>query len=605
MYWHGGCLVVGGDILAPQGNERLGDSTAGRWSKSGHKDSKPDVRSKRSNLGLTLSLIVCLAAGALAAPPKVLPRRALRPAGALRNKSVALPLRPSPHVPLAGSERRQTTDGIFTERTKRPILRSRDRALEGVKDGALGALSVLAKMRRTLGEYWPHKPSAANIRQAIHRRFVKDPDGRAQALVNLDHVAFSNLFGIRYPALRYLPMAAARSLAWMQDIKKDKKVRFKADLITFHKPTSGNRLELLVDGDAAFPRIFEEVRAATDHVHLCYYIFEPDKLGLEFAELLMKKAREGVKVRLSIDWIKNVIQLPKMLLMVRKLRKAGAEVYINIPFRIRSHKGRPGINRPDHRKLVIVDGKVGFTGGMNVGNQYVEEYHDLFLRTEGPIVHQLQANWMSHWLRNKGKALEDQDLHLLAERYYPRATLHESGAPQSVRVAQNVPTVINQILAEALSAIERAKESVHVENPYLTNPSIQRALLRAGRRGVEVNVVLPSTSDHGFSHWAARAKYPELIKAGVNIYEYPGFCHGKVMVIDRAMVSIGTSNLDDVALYHIHETNLQIHDRAFAADVLKRVFDLDIASSRKLRIADITKRQIWIGKFWSMFTHFI
>src|SRR5262249_23563481 len=154
-----------------------------------------------------------------------------------------------------------------------------------------------------------------------------------------------------------------------------------------------------------------------------------------------------------------------------------------------------------------------------------------------------------------GRPGESEDS--MRARYFP-PTPQGDAAPghQAMKVAQAIPGEHEEILQTYLDQINHAQKSINIENPYCTNHQVQDALVAAAKRGVKVNVILPGESDHGFSHVAARQKYPEMMKAGINIYEYPGFCHGKVMTVDDKFTTIGSSNLDDVALCHIYEMNM-------------------------------------------------
>ena len=376
-----------------------------------------------------------------------------------------------------------------------------------------------------------------------------------------------------------------------------------SDLVTRHGATRNNKIDLLVDGHQAFKSIFQALAKARQTIHVSYYILNDDKLGQAFSKMLMKKARQGVEVRLMVDGIGSVQMWgsPRRRL-INTLEKAGVEV-------IRNHIINPfnkakKLNHPDHRKLVIVDGKVGFTGGMNVGNHYISEYHDLMVRVEGHSVRQLQTEWLNGWMLLGGRVdRKVKNEQVLRQRLFP--TLDKQVGRQTIRTVQHIPGENRDILKTYLKQINRARKSIYIENPYMTCHKIQDALIKASRRGVDVHVVLPGNNDHAFSHWAARARYPKMLDAGVKLYEYPGFNHGKVMVTDGKFTTIGSSNLDDVALYHIYETNLNVHNKPFAADVMKRVFHKDIAMSKPMQKKDITRTQKVMGYFWNLFAHYI
>lgn len=376
-----------------------------------------------------------------------------------------------------------------------------------------------------------------------------------------------------------------------------------SELVNIYKPTTNNKIELLIQGENAFPKVFEAIDNAKDSIHMSYYIFNDDKLGNEMVDKLIAAKNRGVDVRVMMDGIGSQLMNPMSggNKLIKKLEAAGIETRAN--HLVDVTRDSQVMNHPDHRKIVVVDGKTGFTGGMNVGEHYLSEYHDVMVKAEGDVVKQMQSEWMAGWMHLGGKIPGD-DASVKA-RYFPEYKPGEAPGNQKITTVQHIPGENRAIMQTYLDRINTATKSIHIENPYCTNPDIQNALIAAAKRGVEVHVVLPGQSDHGFSHLAARQKYPEMIKAGVNIYEYPGFNHDKVMVTDGKFTTTGSSNLDDVALYHVYEMNVNVEDEAFAKDTIDRLFKPDIAISRQMKVEDISKMQIITGKFWNLFSHFI
>jgi cardiolipin synthase len=359
-----------------------------------------------------------------------------------------------------------------------------------------------------------------------------------------------------------------------------------------------NDIELMVQGKNAFPKVFEAIDKAEHHVHVCYYIFANDELGRQFKDKLIAAKRRGVEVRLSMDGVGSSLLIPgsPSRKLIKELEAEGIIVQRN--HIVDLQRSNQMLNHPDHRKIVIVDGKVGFTGGMNVADHYVEQYHDLMIKVEGEGVHQMQAEFLAHWLHLGSSFHADPDE---LDEYFPKV---EAGKMRS-KVSQAIPGEHMEIFQTYIDRINSAEKCIYIENPYCTNPDVQTALIEAGKRGVEIHVVLPGENDHAFSHWAARQRYPEMIRAGVNIYEYPGFNHGKVMMVDDKFVTFGSSNLDDVALYHIYEMNMDIEDPGFAATVKKDIFDVDLLKSRKMKAEDVTRWQKVSGSFFRLFAHWI
>jgi cardiolipin synthase A/B len=375
------------------------------------------------------------------------------------------------------------------------------------------------------------------------------------------------------------------------------------ELVNHYKPTTNNRIELLIKGDTAFPKVFEAIDGAKDHIHMSYYIFNDDTLGNQMVDKLIAAKQRGVDVRVMMDGIGSMLMNPagggnKLL---KRLEAAGVETRSNHVVDVT--RDSQIMNPPDHRKIVVVDGKTGFTGGMNVGEHYLNQYHDVMVKAEGDVVKQMQSEWMTGWLHLGGKVPGDDAT--AKARYFPEYKPGEAPGNQKITTVQHIPGENRAIMQTYLDRINGATKSIHIENPYCTNPDIQNALIAAAKRGVDVHVILPGESDHGFSHLAARQKYPEMLRAGVKIYEYPGFNHDKVMVTDGKFTTTGSSNLDDVALYHVYEMNVNVEDETFAKDTLDRLFTPDIAISKPMKVEDISRLQIISGKFWNLFSHFI
>ncbi|MFT3713665.1 MAG: phospholipase D-like domain-containing protein [Archangium sp.] len=376
-----------------------------------------------------------------------------------------------------------------------------------------------------------------------------------------------------------------------------------SELVNTYKPTTNNKIELMIQGDTAFPKLMESIDKAKDSINMSYYIFNDDKLGNEMADKLIAAKQRGVEVRVMLDGIGSQLMNPMSgsNKILKRLEAAGIETRSN--HLVDVTRDSQIMNHPDHRKIVVVDGKTGFTGGMNVGEHYLNQYHDVMVKAEGDVVKQMQSEWMSAWMHLGGKIPGDDAT--VKARFFPEYKPGEAPGNQKITTVQHIPGENRAILQTYLDKINTATKSIHIENPYCTNPDIQNALIAAAGRGVDVRVVLPGESDHGFSHMAARQKYPEMIKAGVHIYEYPGFNHDKVMVTDSKFVTTGSSNLDDVALYHVYEMNLNVEDEKFAKDTIDRLFTPDIAKSKEMRAEEISKLQIMTGKFWNLFSHFI
>jgi cardiolipin synthase A/B len=425
-----------------------------------------------------------------------------------------------------------------------------------------------------------------SLRQVIHERLFEDWARRATRALDDARV---KVFGSDRSAIE--TVLELRRIGGVSTF----------DLVSPHELTSDNSLELFVGGKQAFAEIFSAIDAAEDHIHVSYYIFRDDEIGNTFADKLIAKAKQGIPVRVMVDSIGSAKSVLDPAGILSRMEEAGVEVIRNHPVSL----GEDGVsvNRADHRKIVVVDGQIAFTGGMNVGDEYVDRVHDLVVKLRGPAVRQMQVEYLKSWLRLGGTIDPDAAEEDVKARYFPKPERF-AGGPK-VRVAQAIPGENAAIFEAYTKLIREAKESIYIETPYLTSPIIEEELMAAAKRGVEVHLVLPAESDHGFTQLAARAAFPAMIGAGVHIHEYPGFCHGKLMIVDGEKITFGSSNLDDVALFHIFELDLNITDRRFAETLRRRVFEVDIARSKTARIEDVGMFERAAGGVVNQFSHWI
>ncbi|WP_053937678.1 cardiolipin synthase [Amantichitinum ursilacus] len=301
-------------------------------------------------------------------------------------------------------------------------------------------------------------------------------------------------------------------------------------------PASCSRLEILVDGGAAFSAIFTAIEQAEHSVHLEYYIYEPDHIGLALARLLARKAQEGVKVRLLIDALGSK-RLGKKFL--GPMLNAGVVIafFHHTTFR----KFRPVINMRTHRKIVVCDDRIGFTGGINITDEEDERinphaYHDLHLLLEGQAVERLQQVFWEDWFYTTG------------EQRQAAQTLTATPGDQIVQVLQSGPdNELAPIYRTYLATINAAQERVWLTTPYFVpDEAAMTALTSAALRGVDVRVMVPRKSDSRLVTLAARSYFEELTQAGVQVWEYTTrMLHSKTLVVDRSYAMIGTANFDN------------------------------------------------------------
>lgn len=340
----------------------------------------------------------------------------------------------------------------------------------------------------------------------------------------------------------------------------------------------GNQVELLINGEAKFPRMLEAIAGAKQHIHLEYYIIENDVLGNQIKDLLIAKAKAGVQVRLIYDDFgsKSIRGT-----FVKELRAAGAEVYPFNPIKVRLLASK--INYRNHRKIVVVDGWCGFIGGINICDKYVntEEpgrlfWRDTHLRIEGPAVRHLQGIFLQDWAYCSGRSIE------LEEQFYPPYATPTGGtAVQVVAGGPDCPRSI--ILLSMLKAINLARHSVLITTPYfIPDTSIINALKMAALTGVEVRLLVPGISDSLTVNMATRSYFKGLLKAGVKVHLYDrGFVHAKTMVVDGSLAVVGTANMDIRSFDINFEVNANVYDETIAK-ALEAAFREDLTRAREV-----------------------
>lgn len=347
----------------------------------------------------------------------------------------------------------------------------------------------------------------------------------------------------------------------------------------------GHRLTLLRDGAETYPAMLDAIRAAEYVILFETYIFASDATGRSFGEALAERARAGVTVRLLVDAVGSRIDPA----FARELGEAGVRLQLFRPF---SFNAGMGFNRRDHRKILVVDGRIGFTGGLNIGSDYasVESggagWHDMHARVQGPAVAELARLFRRTWMAAGGEP-------------YPQT---EEPAAESVVADQTayVAALGNDerrrratIRRFYLHAMRKAKESIQIANAYfIPDRGIRRVLANAVKRGVKVNVIVPERNDLRAVQLASHHTFAGLLRAGVGIYEWPErMMHAKVAVVDGIWASIGSYNLDARSLFHNLEVVLCIVDRGFGLTLAAQLAH-DRAVSREIVPA------VWSGRAW-------
>jgi cardiolipin synthase len=346
---------------------------------------------------------------------------------------------------------------------------------------------------------------------------------------------------------------------------------------------SGNRITALQNGDQAFPAMLEAIRSAERSVNLEGYIFWDDTTGWAFADALSERARAGVPTRLLVDWMGSQ-KLGDSL--EQRMLEAGVRIAW---FRPLHWYNLNRLNHRTHRKLLVVDGRVGFTGGIGIahlfsGNAQDEDHwRDSQYRAEGPVVGQMQATFMDNWVQTGGELLD-------GPAYFPP---HDSVGGQLAQAVHSSPgDGTENLRLMYLLAVASATRSIRIANSYFVpNTLTVDMLVAARRRGVDVQIIVPGRiGDAAVVRRASRAKWGPLLEAGVKIHEYqPTMYHMKVMIVDDYWVSVGSTNLDNRSFRLNDENNLNVFDEEFAR-AQAAVFEQDRRRSREITLEEWRRR---------------
>ena len=373
--------------------------------------------------------------------------------------------------------------------------------------------------------------------------------------------------------------------------------------------SSHNQLKLLKSGHEKFIDLFQEIEKAKHHIHLEYFNFRNDSKANALFEVLERKAKEGVEIRAMYDAFGNSSNnQPLKKKHIQSIRERGIEIVEFDPLRF------PWINHVfhrDHRKIVIIDGVTGYTGGMNIADYYINglpeigEWRDMHIRIEGDAVNDLQDIFLDMWNRCTKQNIG-------GDAYYPYRKDSTFSTNQNKEVAivdrypRRTPEVMRRVYAKA---IESAKEKVQIINPYFTPTKIiKKAIKKAVKNGVKVEIMIPGKSDIPFTPDAALYIANQLRKKGADIYIYNGgFHHSKIMMIDSTYCTVGSTNLNSRSLRYDYEVNAFVFDTE-TTDELMTMFKEDQQNSTLLTSEMYKKRSIWkkfVGWFAHLFTPFL
>lgn len=350
---------------------------------------------------------------------------------------------------------------------------------------------------------------------------------------------------------------------------------------------SGCRIEPLIDGESAYTAMLESIAEATTSIALLSYIFDVDHVGERFREELGKAAERGVEVRVLIDAVGAKYSTPPMIF---GLKKHGVEAALFMPvlFKWRTRF----VNLRNHRKILVVDGKVAFTGGMNIRGEFWPESPeevaagDLHFRVEGPVVTQIQETFAEDWEFATGE-------HLEGDRWFP--LLQPVGEAVARGISDGPDADYEKQQLVLLGALSVARSSVLVITPYfLPDQQLISALNVAALRGVSVEVLVPSKGNQPIVQWASNAQLEQMLERGVRIFETPPpFDHSKLMVVDGCWVLLGSANWDPRSLQLNFEFNVEAYDPPVASR-LGRLFEEKRDAAREVSLEDLRSRPLFV-----------
>jgi len=376
----------------------------------------------------------------------------------------------------------------------------------------------------------------------------------------------------------------------------------------------GNRVLLLENGPDTYAAMLSAIAAARDHINMETYIFEDDEAGRRFADALIVKQAQGVQVNLIRDSV-GTLETPAELF--KRLTDAGIAVVEFNPVNPLAAKAGWEVNQRDHRKLLVVDGRIAVLGGINISSVYSGgsssvggsgrsggkaddkdhlPWRDTDLQVEGPVVEQLQKLFMETWEGQKGPALSLRD-------YFPTLTPRGKEVVRAIGSTPEEP--FSQIYVTLISALNSADTEILLTNAYFVpDPQLVDALTRAAARGVDVKLIVPSVSDSSLVFHAGRSHYETLLAGGVQIYERrEALLHAKTAVIDGVWVTVGSTNLDWRSFLHNQEVTAVILGAEFGAK-MHEAFERDLAVSNQITLESWRGRGLgirtkeWFGRLW-------
>ena len=347
---------------------------------------------------------------------------------------------------------------------------------------------------------------------------------------------------------------------------------------------SGNTITTLTNGTQIFPAMLKAIHVAKHSINFETYVFYDSQIGRTIAEALAERARAGVKVNAILDAQGTNTMGAENL---AKLRGAGVEV---VKFHSALWLDLRRYNNRSHRKLLIIDGNLAFVGGVGIADEWTGNadsplhWRDNHYKVTGPVVAQLQATFMTHWLETRGDLLHGRD-------YFPPLTSTGPCLAQSIRSSKSLANLDLMYLL----AIASARTTLRIQNAYFLPDALTRVeLISAARRGVKIEIIMPGKLiDQKLVRSASKSHWAGLLEAGVKMYEYqPTMMHVKLMIVDDVFVSVGSGNFDKRSITHNDEANLNVLNRGFAAEQI-RLFNRDKRLCRAVSLDEVNHEGLW------------
>lgn len=343
--------------------------------------------------------------------------------------------------------------------------------------------------------------------------------------------------------------------------------------------TQDNQVKIFTDGHDLYNDMFEEFEKAEKSIHVLFYIIKNDDLGNRFLDLLKKKAEEGVRVRIIYDSMGGR-EIKRA--MIKDLQKSGVLIgsFFPSPFPLFNSKA----NYRNHRKIVVIDGDVGYCGGFNVGDEYLGKskkfgyWRDTHVKIRGSACIDLQRRFFLDWSNVSKEKIS------FKPKYFPQFSDETIEGDCAIQIVSSGPDMRDEVIKQNyIKLINSAKKSVYIQTPYFApDDSLLDAIKLAALSGVDVNIMIPNKPDHPFVYWATFSFVGDLLKYGVNVYTYEnGFMHSKVLIVDEQVVSIGSANFDIRSFRLDFETNAIIYDTQVAKNMID-IYNEDILLSSKL-----------------------